>query len=377
MDIFMLAAVAGGAQVHAATVAPPPVVATSPLWNATSLSALIGAGSALTVMLIKDGLLEWLKSRRAHKLSDAEIFQRYLGPLADACGKLMWRSKEIFVDDRNAFLKLSTLPPNFNAYKRLSTLYRIASLIGWIRGMDLELSSLAAHNPGYVPPIAKQIAAFRSALADGPDVECDRLLQLCEIWSLDITNIPEATFTKVATRVEVKLHALIAEQKSDLKTMLTEENRGQDWVVGELAKFVAAELGAPRPDMDAAYGSTKKVIESLAYREALIYREWQDAIGDAMIDRDRDSPRKFRIIGFAAFSELIANSEHLWFQVFATSLDDIDFEKPDRRDFRAHQLRKVANAVGAMVISIDKTAPTSPFSKETVAAAGTLAEATR
>lgn len=377
MNIFMLAAAARDAQVHAATVAAPPAIATSPLWNTTLLSALIGAGTALTVMLIKDGLLEWLKSRRAHKLSDAEIFQRYLGPLADACGKLMWRSKEIFVDDRNAFLKLSTLPANFNAYKRLSTLYRIATLIGWIRGMDLELSSLAAHNPGYVPPIAKQIAAFRSALADGPDVERDRLLQLCEIWSLDITNIPEATLAKVAIRVEVKLHALIAEQKTDLKTMLAEQNRGQDWVVGELAKFAAAELGVPSLAMDAAYRSTTKVMESLAYREALIYREWQDAIGDAMIDRDRDSPRKFRIIGFAAFSELIAKSEHLWFQVFATSLDDIDFEKPDRRDFRAHQLRKVANAVGAMVIAIDKAAPKSPFSKETVEAAGTLAEATR
>ncbi|WP_145206672.1 hypothetical protein [Sphingobium sp. B2] len=382
MDLFLLASTAANTAAHAVTLAPPPVVAPAPaaaavpLWNATSLSALIGAGSALTVMLIKDGLLEWAKSRRAEKLSDAEIFQRYLGPLADACARLMWRNKEIFLDDRNAFLKLSTLPANFNAYKRLSTLYRIASLIGWIRGMDLELSALAAHNPGYVPPIATQIAVFRSALADGPDVERDRLVQLCQIWSIDITQIPEETLAKVAIRVEVKLHALIAHQNSDLKTMLAKKNCGQEWVVIELAKFVSKELGMKRVAQDAASRSTDKVMESLAYREALIYREWQDAIGDAMIDRDRDSPRKFRIIGFAAFSDLIAKSEHLWFQVFATSLDDIDFEQPDRRDFRAHQLRKIANAVAAMVTAIDQTAATSPYSPEVVAVAGKLTDAT-
>lgn len=368
------------AQVAAIPVAPavPPGVALS-LWNATSLSALIGAGSALTVVLVKDGLLEWLKARRAAKLSDAEIFQRYLGPLADACGKLMWRSKEIFIDDRSAFLKLSTLPANFNAYKRLSTLYRIASLIGWIRGMDLELSSLAAHNPGYVAPIAKQISAFKSALADGPDVERDRLRQLCEIWSFDISEVPDAKLAKVAARVEVKLHALIAHQQWDLKTMLALENEreGQAWVVGELATFVANELGIAGFYKQRSYETTKEVMESLGHREALIYREWQDAIGDAMIDRDPDSPRKFRIIGFAAFSELIETSDYLWFQVFKTSLDDIDFEEPDHRDFRAHQLRKIANAVGTMVVAIEEAANKSPFSKETLAAAHSLIETTR
>jgi len=377
MPVASLANVQTHAAVAAAAAAP--AAAATPLWNATSLSALIGAGSALFVMLLKDGVLEWVKTRRARKVSDAEIFQRYLGPLADACSKLMWRSKEIFVDDRNAFLKLATQPANFNAYKRLSTLYRIASLIGWIRGMDLELSSLAAHNPGYSPPIAKQIAAFRSALADGPDVERDRLQQLCEIWELDTAGISDAKLAKVAVRVEVKLHELVAHQHWDLKMMLTleREEGGQGWVVGELAKFLADELGIARFYRQDAYKTTRQVMEILGYREALIYREWQDAIGDAMIDRDPDSPRKFRIIGFAAFSKLIAEPDQLWFEVFKTSLDDIDFEHPDRRDFRAHQLRKIAHAVATMLIAIDKTAMASPFSKDTLAAAETLAEKTQ
>lgn len=378
MPVASLANVQAHAAAAAAAATPVvPGAVASPLWNSTSLSALIGAGSALLVMLLKDGVLEWVKIRRAHKLSDAEIFQRYLGPLADACTKLMWRSKEIFVDDRNAFLKLATLPANFNAYKRLSTLYRIASLIGWIRGMDLELSSLAAHNPGYAPPIAKQIAAFRSALADGPDVEQDRLKQLCELWAVDTAGIPDAKLGRVGVRVEIRLHALAAEQHTDVNGMLAADRGQQRWLVDQLARFVAEELGVKRADPSLVDRTAEQAIESLAYREALIYREWQDAIGDAMIDRDRDSPRKFRIIGFAAFAELIAKAEPPWFQVFATSLDDIDFEHPDRRDFRAHQLRKIANAVATMLTAINKTATISPFSNETLSAADVLAEKTR
>ena len=377
MQVAILLIAVLNTQIGAGSALTPSTTAISPSWNATFVAALVGAASAMAVTLVKDGLLEWLKSRRADKQSDSEIFRRYLGPLADACDKLMWRSKEIFVDDRSSFLKLSTLPANFNAYKRLSTLYRIASLIGWIRGMDLELSSLAAHNPGYVPPIAAQIEAFRSALADGPDAERDRLLQLCDIWSINIAEISEVTLAKVGLRLEVKLHALIAEQHSDMARMLSDERCGQDWVVAELAKFVAVELGAKEPRSDLVDRSARKVIESLAYREALIYREWQDAIGDAMIDRDPDSPRRFRIIGFAAFSELIKRREHPWFEVFATSLDDIDFEQPDHRDFRAHQLRKIAHSVGTMLAAIDRAAKSSPIGGPSLVAAERLVKATK
>ena len=102
---------------------------------------------------------------------------------------------------------------------------------------------------------------------------------------------------------------------------------------------------------------------SLIYREALIYREWQDAIGDAMIDRDPDSPRRFRIIGSAAFSDLLGKDEFPWIRIFAASLDDIDFEDPSPRDFQALQLKRIANAAAAMLIAIQKNAKPSPVGR--------------
>lgn len=57
--------------------------------------------------------------------------------------------------------------------------------------------------------------------------------------------------------------------------------------------------------------------------------------------------------------------------------DPVEDLSGDRRDFRAHQLRKIANAVGTMLIAIDKTAKTSPFSKETISVAEQLIQATQ
>lgn len=122
--------------------APPPLPAAtlSPIANGALWAALIGAVSALLVSFLKDYLFERLRERRTRRQSETDVYRQYLAPLCGACEKVVWRSKEIFIDKRYAFLKTSTLPLDFNAYKRTSTLYRIATLIGWIRGMTLELA---------------------------------------------------------------------------------------------------------------------------------------------------------------------------------------------------------------------------------------------
>lgn len=328
--------------------------------NPTILSALIGAGAAIAVILLRDGLFAWIKALWLRKQTDAEIYRRYLGPLAEACAKIVWRNKEIFLEHRHAFLKTATLPRDYNEYKRTSTLYRIASLLGWIRGMDIELSSLAAHNPSYTPPIAEQIKAFRNALADGPPVERARLAQICDVWALNTTSMNETSLARLAVQFEVNSHSAFGDEGAALRDAATLERDKKLRALRSLANFLTGKLGLPAFDDAKLEATFEAAAENLVYREALIYREWQDAIGDAMIERDRDSPRRFRIIGFAEFSKLIASREHPWMKVFAGSLDDIDFEQPNPQDFRAHQLRKVANAAAAMVIAIDEKAKPSP-----------------
>ncbi|MFP3385823.1 hypothetical protein [Tritonibacter sp. SIMBA_163] len=328
--------------------------------NPAIVSALIGSGSAIAVILLRDGLFAWIKASWLRKRTDDEVYRRYLGPLAEACAKIVWRSKEIFLEHRHSFLNTATLPRDFNEYKRISTLYRIASLLGWIRGMEIELSSLAAHNPAYTAPIAAQINAFRKALADGPDVERDRLLRICGVWGLDTTPMEEMNIAHLAGRFEVKSHSAFGDEGKALSDAVTMDHDKKLRALRCLADFLATELNLPRLEDATLEETIEDAAASLFYREALIYREWQDAIADAMIERDPDSPRRFRIIGFTEFSKLIASREHPWMKVFAGSLDDIDFERPNPQDVRAHQLRKIANAAAAMVIEIDKKANPSP-----------------
>jgi len=327
-----------------------PVVSDAALW-----AAIIGAGSALLVSFLKDFLFEWLKERRGRRQSQAEVYRQYLAPLCEACEKIVWRSKEIFIDKRHAFLKTTTLPLDFNAYKRISTLYRIATLIGWIRGMNLEMRALPRGNSNFATPISKQITAFQKALADGPHVELHRLTRLSALWSIDLSRLDQAQQAALAMRFEVEAHAATGGNLKSDPNHLRNLPAGEKLAICQrLAAYLAKETGSKAPDEDVIRETVERAVGGLSYREALLYRDWQDALGDAMIERDPDSVRRFRIVGYEKFTTLL-ETEPLWFKVLAKSIDDIDFDEIDPSDFRSQQLRDVSAAVAAILIGIAQT----------------------
>ena len=59
--------------------------------------------------------------------------------------------------------------------------------------------------------------------------------------------------------------------------------------------------------------TVNQAIAALSYREALIYRDWQDAIGDAMLEADPDSVRRYKIVGYERF-ETILMGQSLWME---------------------------------------------------------------
>lgn len=139
------------------------------------MAALIGAVSALVTPFIKDVLVQKLNERRVKTDAQHEIFRNYASPLVVACEKLVWRFSEIFIDSRHQFLLTATLPFVYNEYKRKSTLYRVACLLGWMRAINLELSALPRGASGFLAPVSKAFASVRSALADGPYVEVSQV----------------------------------------------------------------------------------------------------------------------------------------------------------------------------------------------------------
>lgn len=318
-----------------------------PLW-----AALIGAASALVTAILKDHFFQIIQQRRSKRMSEVEIYRHYLAPLCAASEKLVWRFKEIFVDRRHQFLLSSTLPVDYNKYKRTSTLYRIASVMGWIRAMTLEINALPRGRSSFDTPVAEPISSFQSALADGPHVEVHRLEHVASIWNIDLQSVAESDKVRLATKLEVQMYNISGDElKRDpehLKIATIEEKQR---VCSKLADFLCSSLGRKRLEQNLITETINQVVNGLSCREALIYRDWQDAIGDSMLERDADSVRRFKIVGYQKFEELL--QQHTpWMEVFSKSIVDIDFDEIDPSDFRSRQLRDVARAVSGMLIAV-------------------------
>ncbi|HWK97292.1 MAG TPA: hypothetical protein VNR39_17890 [Pseudolabrys sp.] len=325
------------------------------IWWVPLGAALIGAIAALMTPFVTQLYINRVSERHSRSQSQREIFRNYAAPLAATCEKLIWRFSEIFIDNRHHFLKMATRPLIFNEYKRKSTLYRIASLLGWVRAINLELSALPRGEAGFISPISKAIRKVQSALADGPHVELHRLEQMCSVWRLSLSSLSEEHRRALANRFEVKLYSLAGDSlkyDSDHLKVLDDNHKRQ--ICSELALYLCSELKRA-PISDAVVAETvNQAISALSYREALIYRDWQDAIGDAMLEIDSESVRRFKIIGYEKFEGLL-DGEALWMKVFRSSINDIDFDSVDPNDFRAKQLKDLSIGVAEIIKSFDST----------------------
>ena len=336
----------------------------------TIYAAIIGAISALVTILIKDfALVRWHK-QRDKSATEKEVLRLYVGPLASACEKLVWRFSEIFLGSRHHFLKAATLPLVFNEYKRQSTLFRIASLLGWMRAMQLELNALPKGGRGFSEGVGNAIEAVRRALADGPEVELLRLRRLCELWTLG--SAPEAKEAALAADLERRLYAEAGDQlRHDSRYLQQLERPAKIRICRILADFLCGSLGRAALPQAVLEETVETAIVGMSYREALIYRDWQDAIGDLMLVRDEDSERRYALVGFADFSDLLDQST-LWMEVFRESIVDIDFEAVDLTDFRAKQLSALSAAVAEITIALAQTEHRDLVPRETLDQAGRL-----
>ena len=327
----------------------------SDVWWIPLASALIGAIAALVTPVMKDVFINKWSERRIKLDRQRDIFRNYAAPLTASTEKLVWRLSEVFIDNRHQFLKTASRPLVYNDYKRLSTLYRIASILGWIRAIHLELSALPRGAAGFLTPISDAIRKAQGVLADGDHVEVHRLEQLCTVWMLDISSITPERKKILATKTEITLYNLAGDElKHDSGFMRSMNREDKSKICFHLAEFLCNELQRAPLAVDVIDETVAQAVAAMSYREALIYRDWQDAIGDAMLESDTDSVRRYRIIGFQKF-EVLLKSDTLWMETFRTSINDIDFDSADPSDFRALQLRDLSAAAADILIAVAQT----------------------
>ncbi|WP_136623813.1 hypothetical protein [Bradyrhizobium centrolobii] len=339
------------------------------------VAALIGSAFAIAGILLKELFIFRANAQLARAETQKDIVRSYMAPLTSGCEKLIWRFKELFIDNRHQWLMSNTLPISYNEHKRVSTLYRIATLLGWIRAINLELNSLEQGTSRFTGPLARAIGSFQSALADGPHTELRRLEQLCASWNIDIKELSLVQKQSLAVDLEVEYYKVAGSRlKEDPDYLLDLSDSKKLECCTALANFLTGKLRIKSLSPDFIKERVQSALESLAYEESLIYREWQEAIGDAMLVSEQGSIRKFRIIGYADFTKLL-RTRSPWISAFRTSIDDINFAVIDKRDVRRQQLGRLARAVADMLGAIAETDDKDLVNHEALTVAKQLQEA--
>jgi hypothetical protein len=337
------------------------------------LSLLTGAIGGAAALALKEYIAPILLEKRQRKNRENEILRSYVAPLNDACGNLIWRFNEILIDQRWHCLVTTTRPVDYNRYKRVSTLYRIACVIGWIRAIELELNSLPQGAARVRLPLSAPFDQFKSALADGPHVEIHRLEQLCSVLKFSLEKIGPLDKASLATTLEVKLYDIAGDDlKGDGDFINNIDDAKRIEICSGVADFLAQKLGQRSLSARLIREKREQIMACVAYREALIYRDWQNAIGDAIIVADDTSIRRYKLLGFQGF-EGILNDGSSWMSAFALSIDDIDFDTRNPNDFRIRQLETLAAAVGSIALAIAKSENSDLASKDTILKAKELA----
>lgn len=232
----------------------------------------------------------------------------------------------------------------FTRYKRLSTCYRIAAVLDWIRAIRRESSLFFGRVDDQ---IRLAIAECESALADRPAVEDNALKKLAQLWQLTLPGNSESV-----TRLSKQMHRSVEQCLSVNGLNQSHELTAIDKVSGvEAARHISASVtkalgSSPVPD-DVLSSTWHLALQLVGPKEAWIYRDWQQSIGESML-RAVEGPRRYDVISFGEFSL----QHNQWTSSLWTLVTDIDVGQ-EGLDLRVYQLRKLARATASLVCSIE------------------------
>ena len=330
-------------------------------------AAIIASLTTLLVLLLRDVLLSSWRSKREEKKESLKIYRRYAEPLASATTSLLWRLNEIFNQEgRGGFLNAPEPHSRFQSYKRKSTLYRLAALLGWIRAYKREISVLTTNSKSDIPDLESALSELESALADGPHIEVKRLKGLCNLWNLEL---PESKYGVEA--ISAHLDELLRQelQNWDAETVTTLREKEQLALCINTANFICKHLEIDPLSESVVKETQARAIQQLSIRQAWIYRDWQVGIGDIMIRSVTNGIRRFEVAGFSDFESMLleGNSEQQrWLDRLTTVIEGLDVTGADRFDARVDQLERAMVAIAKLLVSLfEATDNKSGISKQT------------
>ncbi len=335
-----------------------------------SLGALVG-------VLIKDVIAQHVFAMRKREEANADatlvdietrrdLAREYLAPLTQATGKLSARLHELC--DKQALYFLNDAPPTeYVDYKRLSTYYRVGSVLGWLEAIRRERSYLDPEDEsGLGDDIEEKLGRVESALADGQGIEQRRLSSLLSYWTIKV-QVPDDKRDRAGAELDVAIDRardmLGGGPPRPSLTGLSEPQIARFFE--EILRIVKTYYGATPPS-EVVEAHREQVIVAFLIREAYIYRDWQSAIGEIMLQPITSTRRRFDVIGFAAFEKRFSTEsrqgapgdstldhhDKRWLHRLQDLFSDLDMSNADIHDARRDQLRVFMAATDGLLAAL-------------------------
>ncbi|MDX2106219.1 MAG: hypothetical protein SFY67_07440 [Candidatus Melainabacteria bacterium] len=290
-------------------------------------SALITAILTLAIFLCKDFVHLLWKKQGEENDRDMEKLRLYIEPLVVSAKKLFWRLDEVFSPaGRGLYLRADAADSEYVQYKKASTLYRLSSLLGWKRALRKEMSFVRTEVSQSFDKVEVALKEIEASLADGESVELQRLSNIELIWTHLI--IPADRRAELA----VELERLI--EKIDKAEELASSNNISDtsslfaMLPESVANLFETKLGIKTAAE--IIGETRaRIVNALCIRETWVYREWQEAIGDILI-QETNNARRYEVLGYQKFLELCVNGtsvERFHLSRLERVIEDVDITR--------------------------------------------------
>ena len=314
-------------------------------------SAIISTllGSSAGTLLIREAIAYGVRRRqrarenKAREESWLNMIRRYADPLKLAARNLAVRLSEFHSRECRRYFANDAPDNEFYEYKRLSTIYRLAALLGWIRAFRRERSYLDPR----VPDTMKSIEAIECVLADGQEVEVARLDSLLKLWKVEPESI-DGSRANLAAALDTAMQKYLADHGVTSAGELVRQ--AEDGLVSACARAISASC-KKQDYMAMVERTTVDAVGILATTEAYIYRDWQAAIGDLMIRETQKGERRFEIIGYGEFEAMCEDQDRRDAQRWIERLRSLFVDSGsaagefDAREVQLQELEKACDAL--------------------------------
>ena len=316
-------------------------------------TAFLSAAVTIFGLVLKEFLFERLRERRVERKQALDLFRNYSDPMAQASQALFWRLHEMLLTPaRGGFLISTEARSHFDQYKYDSTLYRIGSLIAWMHAYRSELVLYSLHEGESLRGIAEAMARWERKLADGNHVEDQRMKSILALWGLDVRD---EVAGRLSLAIEQRLRARLLSAQCDVAIDLSPEERFL--LAREISDVVTGIIGIHQQSDAVIRETTDRAVQSLAIREAWLYRDYQSGIGELLVRKADRGARRFDVVGFREFEEIVykdCESTKRWIGRLRRIIDQLDVSGADRYDARVQMLEEMLLSVGALIKAIDR-----------------------